>query len=117
MCSDVSPETASTALVAPLAGRAKHGFFALALVLGLTVTIQLDADGPSGQGTAAAAPQAAQAAEPPRGCGTPVSERKTEIGCYMTAETALGVLPSGSFFWHLDAYPSRAAAEAAREER
>jgi hypothetical protein len=72
---------------------------------------------PSGKGSAAPAPQAAQAAEPPRGCGTPVSERKTETGCYMTAETKLGVLPSGLLFWYLDAYPSRAAAEAARGPR
>ena len=57
---------------------------------------------------------AARAAVGPRGCSTPAHERKTESGCYTTAETPLGVLPSGSLFWHLYAYPSRAAAEAAR---
>jgi quercetin dioxygenase-like cupin family protein len=90
---------------------------ALILLFSVTVLVQLDAAGPSGQGSAASPPQAAQASEPPRGCGTPVSERKTETGCYMTAEIALGVLPSGSLFWHLDAYPNRAAAEAARGPR
>ena len=32
----------------------------------------------------------------------------------MTAETPVGALPSGSVFWHLYTYPSRAAAEAIR---
>jgi quercetin dioxygenase-like cupin family protein len=50
----------------------------------------------------------------PRGCLTPVSERKMEAGCYTTAETPLGLLPSGPLFWHLYAFPSRAAAETAR---
>jgi quercetin dioxygenase-like cupin family protein len=91
-----------------------HGSLALAL-LGVTVTIQLDAAGPAGrQRSATQAREARRAAAGSRGCGTPVSERKTESGCYTTAETSLGVLPSGSLFWHLYAYPSRAAAEAAR---
>ena len=57
------------------------------------------------------------AAGQPAGCSTPVSERQSEIGCYTTAETPLGVLPPGPLFWHLYAYPSRAAAEAARGPR
>jgi quercetin dioxygenase-like cupin family protein len=40
-----------------------------------------------------------------------------EAGCYTTAETPLGLLPSGPLFWHLYAYPSRAAAETARAAR
>jgi hypothetical protein len=46
-----------------------------------------------------------------------VSERKIEAGCYTTAETPLGILPSGPLFWHLYAYPSRVAAETARAAR
>jgi hypothetical protein len=65
--------------------------------------------------------QLSQAAQPPadpaRGCGTPVSQRPSETGCYLTAETPLGVLPDRPLFWHLHAYSSRAAAEAARGER
>ena len=53
----------------------------------------------------------------PRGCSTPVSERKIEAGCYTTAETPLGRLPSSPLFWHLYAYPNRADAEAARAAR
>ena len=68
--------------------------------------------------------QEAQATSPratpdgmPRGCSTPVSERKMEAGCYTTAETPLGLLPSGPLFWHLYTYPSRAAAETGRAAR
>ena len=53
----------------------------------------------------------------PRGCSTLVSERKMEAGCYTTAETPLGILPSGPLFWHLYTYPSRAAAETLRATR
>ena len=68
------------------------------------------------QGTALAS-QVAKAPEALRGCDRPTSERKTETGCYTTAETPLGVLPAGPMFWHLYTYPSRAAAEAARGPR
>jgi quercetin dioxygenase-like cupin family protein len=47
------------------------------------------------------------------GC-PPISERKTEAGCYTTTEASLGTLPTGSLFWHLYTYPTRSAAEAAR---
>ena len=93
-----------------------RGSFLLMLLFSVTVTIEPDAAGPTGgQGSAALSAGSREAAAGhPAGCSTPVSERKTETGCYTTAETSLGVLPSGALFWHLYAYPSRAAAEAAR---
>ena len=47
----------------------------------------------------------------------PVSERTGELDCWITAHTVLGQLPSQSIFWHLDTYPTRAAAEAAQGPR
>jgi quercetin dioxygenase-like cupin family protein len=93
-------------------GHGSRGSFAHAVLLVAIVTLQLDSAAPHGNATFA--PQVTDAAEAPRGCSTPVSERKTETGCYTAAETILGVLPAGSLFWHLDVYPSRTAAEAAR---
>ena len=43
----------------------------------------------------------------------PVSERTGESGCWITAHVQLGSLPQQPMFWHLDTYPTRAAAEAA----
>ena len=53
----------------------------------------------------------------PGWCETPVAERKAEPGCYTTAITQLGVLPSEPLYWHLDTFPDRAAAEAKRGSR
>jgi quercetin dioxygenase-like cupin family protein len=39
-----------------------------------------------------------------------------ELGCWITATEALGELPRAPF-WHLDAFPTRAAAEAAKGPR
>ncbi len=49
----------------------------------------------------------------------PVAERAgREVGCWITAREALGELPHATpLHWHLDAYPSRAAAEAAKGPR
>ena len=96
--------------------RSRGSFLLLLVLFGVTVTSESDAAGPiAGQSNAPSPREAARAAAGnPAGCSTPVSERKTEIGCYTTAETSLGVLPSGALFWHLYAYPSRVAAEAAR---
>jgi hypothetical protein len=48
----------------------------------------------------------------------PVSERgNRELGCFITAREVLGKLPDVPLFWHLDTYPSRAAADAARGPR
>jgi quercetin dioxygenase-like cupin family protein len=44
----------------------------------------------------------------------PVSERTGELGCWITAHVQLDLLPQQPMFWHLDTYPTRAAAEAAR---
>ena len=67
---------------------------------------------------------AAAAAQPPgvmpdriRGCATPVADRRTEVGCYTTAETPLGPLPAGQWFWHIQSYATRAEAAAARGPR
>jgi quercetin dioxygenase-like cupin family protein len=47
----------------------------------------------------------------------PVSQRTGELGCWIMANTALGQLPQQAIFWHLDTYPSRAEAEAAKGPR
>jgi hypothetical protein len=53
----------------------------------------------------------------PGACETPVSERASDTGCYLAAETSLGVLPAGPLFWHLYSYPTRNAATAAQALR
>src|SRR3954451_22615488 len=50
------------------------------------------------------------------GC-VPVAERQIERGCYILVADPLGELPARPLHWHIDAYPSRAAAEAGREPR
>jgi hypothetical protein len=52
----------------------------------------------------------------PPGC-VPVAERQMERGCYILVSDPLGEIPAGLLYWHIDAYPSRAAAEAARKPR
>jgi hypothetical protein len=52
----------------------------------------------------------------PPGC-VPVAERQMERGCYILVSDPLGELPAGLLYWHIDAYPSRALAEAARRPR
>ena len=47
----------------------------------------------------------------------PVSERTGESGCWITAHAELGLLPQQPVFWHLDTYPTRGAAEAAKGMR
>jgi hypothetical protein len=47
----------------------------------------------------------------------PVSQRTGELGCWITATTRLGQLPAQPIFWHLDMFPTRAAAEAAKGAR
>lgn len=49
----------------------------------------------------------------------PVAERAGRaFGCFITARQELGRLSSGAaLYWHLDTYPTRAAAERARESR
>ena len=43
--------------------------------------------------------------------------RRTEVGCYTTAETPLGPLPAGKWFWHVRSYATRVEATAARGPR
>ena len=49
------------------------------------------------------------------GC-RPVSERKTEVGCWILASDPVGVLSEPQAFWHLDVYQTRAAALAVKRQ-
>ena len=53
---------------------------------------------------------------PPQIC-KPVSERTSEVGCWIMANTTLGLLPKEPIFWHLYTYPTRAEADAAKGPR
>jgi quercetin dioxygenase-like cupin family protein len=53
----------------------------------------------------------------PGGCDVPASQRTADTGCYLLAEEPLQKLPAKEVFWHLYAYPTRAAADAARKGR
>jgi quercetin dioxygenase-like cupin family protein len=45
----------------------------------------------------------------------PVAEKRQELGCYVVARQRLGALPPGMpLSWHLNVFPDRAAAEAAK---
>ncbi|HKW92081.1 MAG TPA: hypothetical protein VJX92_09290 [Methylomirabilota bacterium] len=46
----------------------------------------------------------------------PIAEKRQDLGCYVVARQMLGALREGAptMFWHLDVFPTRAAAEAAR---
>jgi hypothetical protein len=55
---------------------------------------------------------------PPRRTCLPVSERAgRDVGCWILVSEPLGSLTQPAVFWHLDSYPTRAAAEAAKEPR
>lgn len=58
------------------------------------------------------------AAQTEGGC-EPVSQRAgREFGCFITAREELGALPRDSvLYWHIDAFPTRAAADAAKGPR
>jgi quercetin dioxygenase-like cupin family protein len=43
----------------------------------------------------------------------PVSDRSGDVGCWITASHPVGALAGAQTFWHLDTYPTRAAAETA----
>jgi quercetin dioxygenase-like cupin family protein len=47
----------------------------------------------------------------------PVSQRTSELGCWITANAVLGQLPQQPIFWHLDTYRTRSAAETAKGPR
>jgi quercetin dioxygenase-like cupin family protein len=57
---------------------------------------------------------AAAVAHVPGGCNVPASERTSDVGCYLAATEALASMRAGPVYWHLYAYPTRAAAEAAK---
>lgn len=42
----------------------------------------------------------------------PVAQRTQEVGCWILADDAIGRLSSSKVFWYLDAYATRAAAQA-----
>ena len=78
---------------------------------------------PSGTGTAAVSPVggggvvASTTVPVPGGCSTPRTGPQNAIGCYVAGTGLLGVAPTSPLFWHIDAYPTRAAAESARGQR
>jgi hypothetical protein len=53
-------------------------------------------------------------AQVPGSCEVPVSERNSDVGCYLSASNTLDQLPRVPLFWHLYNYPTRAAAESAK---
>jgi quercetin dioxygenase-like cupin family protein len=58
------------------------------------------------------------AAQPvPGGMCRPVSERTQEIGCWILSNDPVGELTGSQTFWHLDAFPTREAAEIAKTRR
>ena len=40
-----------------------------------------------------------------------------ELGCYVVTAEALGELPKTQLFWQIASYPTRSAADAAKEAR
>jgi quercetin dioxygenase-like cupin family protein len=50
----------------------------------------------------------------PGGTCKPVGERTSEIGCWILVNAPIGHFQRSDVFWHLDAYPTRAAAEQAK---
>lgn len=53
-------------------------------------------------------------AQVPGRCEVAVSERTSDVGCYLSASEMLDELPPVPLFWHLYNYPTRAAAESAK---
>ena len=53
----------------------------------------------------------------PGGCSVRRTTPSDAVGCYVAAIDTLGVLPTSPVYWHLDSYPTRAAAEAGRGGR
>jgi quercetin dioxygenase-like cupin family protein len=47
----------------------------------------------------------------------PVSQRTQQIGCWIMADNSVGQLHASPVYWHLDVYPTRAAAEADKGDR
>ena len=47
----------------------------------------------------------------------PVSQRTSELGCYIVGDQPIGPLTKSQVFWHLDTYPAQEAASAAKGPR
>lgn len=58
----------------------------------------------------------AQSSPQPAGFGIckPVSERATEVGCWILVDQPVGRVDQAQVFWHLDVYPTRPEAEKAK---
>jgi hypothetical protein len=56
-------------------------------------------------------------AQPSESQCRPVGERTSEVGCWIMVDAPIGRLPAGPIFWHLDTYPTRAAAEEQAKKR
>jgi quercetin dioxygenase-like cupin family protein len=53
----------------------------------------------------------------PGGVCRPASERTQRVGCWIMADDSIGLLTKSPMYWHLDAYVTRAAAEADKGPR
>jgi len=73
---------------------------------------------PSSSGARASATDTAHVASTtvrvPGGCTEPRRTPPDSVGCYVAATQQLGVVAATPLYWHLDRYPTRAAAESAR---
>ena len=47
----------------------------------------------------------------------PVADRTSEVGCWIVASEPIGAATSDLLFWHLDEFPDKGAADAARSGR
>ena len=50
----------------------------------------------------------------PMGICNPVSERRTEVGCWIITNEKIGKLPATPLYWYIDRFPTREAAAAAK---
>jgi len=66
---------------------------------------------------AVSVPVRAIAQEPSESRCQPIAQRKGDVGCWIIVDDPIGPVPSQPVFWHLDTYPSRAAAEAVKRPR
>jgi quercetin dioxygenase-like cupin family protein len=91
-------------------------FVLVALCLVLVAQVPVVGSQPAGK------PDAATDAEGKPIPGTtipcaPIAEKKQELGCYVVGRPKLGVLPTNTpLAWHLDVFPNRATAEAAKSQ-
>jgi quercetin dioxygenase-like cupin family protein len=73
---------------------------------------------PSDPSTAVPSTHVASTTVPvPGGCSEPRRSAPDAVGCYLAATRPIGVAPATPVYWHIDRYPTRAAAESARGDR